>query len=142
MTEKDLHYYMSLAYPVRIYPESDGSGYTAEIPDLPGCITCADTLEELWVMIEDAKHTWIEESLEEHLPIPVPSLPSADRKASGKFTVRVPRSLHRKLAEQARREGVSLNQFVTVALAEAVGAQSKGLGSRGGAAGRPLARRP
>jgi predicted HicB family RNase H-like nuclease len=35
--------------------------------------------------------------------------------------VRVPRSLHRKLSEEARREGVSLNQFVTVALAETVG---------------------
>jgi predicted HicB family RNase H-like nuclease len=33
----------------------------------------------------------------------------------------VPRSLHRKLSEEAHREGVSLNQFVTVALAETVG---------------------
>ena len=70
---KDLAYYMSLPYPIHIYPESDGTGYTAEIPDLPGCITCADTLPELWTMIEDAKNTWFEGSLEEGLPIPEPS---------------------------------------------------------------------
>jgi antitoxin HicB len=120
MTEKNLDYYMGLAYPIRIYPEPDGSGYTAEIPDLPGCITCADTLEELWAMIEDAKRTWIEGSLEESLPIAEPSWSTEDN-GSGKFTVRVPRSLHRKLVEQARREGVSLNQFINVALAETIG---------------------
>jgi antitoxin HicB len=125
MTEKNLDYYLSLAYPVRIYPEPDGSGYTAEIPDLPGCITCADTLQELWAMIEDAKRGWLELALEDGDLIPEPSLPTADDGASGKFTVRMPRSLHRKLAEQARREGVSLNQFVTVALAEAVGYRSR-----------------
>jgi predicted HicB family RNase H-like nuclease len=44
-----------------------------------------------------------------------------DEYSSGKFAVRMPRSLHRKLSEEARREGVSLNQFVTMALAETVG---------------------
>jgi predicted HicB family RNase H-like nuclease len=33
----------------------------------------------------------------------------------------VPRSLHRDLARAAKQEGVSLNQFVNVALARAVG---------------------
>jgi hypothetical protein len=37
----------------------------------------------------------------------------------------MPRSLHRKLAEQAEREGVSLNQFINVALAETVGYRRK-----------------
>jgi predicted HicB family RNase H-like nuclease len=34
--------------------------------------------------------------------------------------VRLPRSLHRRLAERAGMEGISLNQFVNVTLAEAV----------------------
>jgi antitoxin HicB len=124
MTEKYLDYYMNLAYPIRIYPEPDGSGYTAEIPDLPGCLTCADTLEELWEMIEDAKRGWLELALEDGDPIPEPSWPT-NGEPSGKFTVRMPRSLHRKLAEQAEREGVSLNQFINVALAETVGYRRK-----------------
>lgn len=45
--------------------------------------------------------------------------------ASGKFLVRVPSSLHAQLVEEARREGVSLNQFVTSALAGAVGWRSE-----------------
>ncbi len=70
---KDLEYYISLPYRVEIYPEPDGNGYTAEIPDLPGCLTCADTLEEAWEMIEDAKHGWIEVALERGISIPEPS---------------------------------------------------------------------
>lgn len=121
MPDKDLAYYLSLAYPVRVYPEPDNSGYTAEIPDLPGCITCADTLPELWEMVEDAKRTWLEGSLAEGLPIPEPSLPQLELAQSGKFTVRLPRSLHHKLVERARREGVTLNHLVSVTLAESVG---------------------
>ena len=120
--QKDLNTYLNLPYSVRIYPEVDGSGYTAEIPDLPGCITCADTLAEVWELIEDAKRGWLELALADGDPIPMPA-PPIEEQPSGKFTVRVPRSLHRKLSEEARREGVSLNQFVTVTLAESVSAR-------------------
>jgi predicted HicB family RNase H-like nuclease len=40
---------------------------------------------------------------------------------SGRFSVRVPTSLHRALFRVAKTEGVSLNHFVTVAIARAVG---------------------
>jgi antitoxin HicB len=40
---------------------------------------------------------------------------------SGKFIVRVPRSLHRELVEDAEREGVSLNMYVSTILGKAVG---------------------
>ena len=117
---RDLSYYLGLPYAVRVYREPAGSGFTAEIPDLPGCITCADTLDEVWALIEDAKQGWLELALADGDPTPEPT-PPLEEQPSGKFTVRVPRSLHRKLTEEARREGVSLNQFVTVALAETVG---------------------
>jgi len=118
--QKDLKYYVSLPYRVEIYPEPDGSGYTAEVPDLPGCLTCADTLAELEEMIKDAKQGWLEVALERGVSIPEPS-PVFDEAYSGKFLVRMPKSLHRRLAERARREKASLNQFVNVTLAEAVG---------------------
>ena len=41
-------------------------------------------------------------------------------KYSGKFTVRLPKSLHQALVERAEREGVSLNLFVTNALSRTV----------------------
>ena len=61
---------------------------------------------------------WIEVALEEGIPIPEPA-PNEDY--IGKFVVRLPRSLHRQLAETAEREGVSLNQFINVALAQSLG---------------------
>jgi hypothetical protein len=44
---------------------------------------------------------------------------------SGKFTVRLPRSLHQALVDRAEREGVSLNLFVTNALSRTVAAAGK-----------------
>jgi hypothetical protein len=45
-------------------------------------------------------------------------------KFSGKFTVRLPRSLHQALVDRAEREGVSLNLFVTNALSRTVAVPS------------------
>ena len=61
-------------YRVEIYPEPDGSGYTAILPDLPGCMTCAPTLPELWEMVDDIKRLWLEVALEDgdYIPEPTP----------------------------------------------------------------------
>jgi antitoxin HicB len=45
----------------------------------------------------------------------------AEKAYSGKVNLRMPKSLHRDLARRAEEEGVSLNQFMVVALARAVG---------------------
>jgi antitoxin HicB len=51
--------YLSLKYPMSIYPEDDG-GYTVIIPDLPGCISQGETLEEAIENINEARELWIE----------------------------------------------------------------------------------
>ena len=81
-----------------------------------------DTPEEAIEMIHDAMGGWIGVALEDGIPIPEPK---PDEDYSGKFVVRVPRSLHRQLSEAAEREGVSLNQFINVALGMAVGQASQ-----------------
>jgi antitoxin HicB len=106
--------YLKLHYPITLYPEDEG-GYTVEIKELPGCVTQGETLEEALEMIEDAKTAWITVNLELGNPIP---LPSTERKYSGRFVVRLPSSLHQQLAEEAERNGVSLNQMVSTLLAE------------------------
>ena len=116
MSEKDLEHYLHLPHRIEIY--SDGGGYTAAIPVLPGCLTFGDSLQEVLDLIGDAKAGWLELAIENRQPIPEPTLPVEDH--SGKFTVRLPRSLHRRLAERAKTEGISLNQLVNVTLAEAV----------------------
>jgi hypothetical protein len=62
------------------------------------------------------------EFLEDGVPVPEPR---AAEDFSGRFVVRVPASLLADLVRNADREGVSLNQFVTSALAGAVGWPSK-----------------
>jgi len=120
MAKKTLEYYMALPYRVEVYPEEDDSGYTARIPDLPGCMTCADTLDELWDMIEEAKELWLEVAIEDGDYIPEPR-PVEVHEYSGKFLTRIPRSLHRQLAQRAKAEGTSLNQLVLSLLAEGAG---------------------
>lgn len=67
-----LEYFLSLKYPIAIHPEAEG-GYTALIPDLPGCITQGETLEEVIVNIEEARELWIETvhcSGKKEIPLP------------------------------------------------------------------------
>jgi len=59
-------------------------------------------------MIEDAKKCWFEACLEDDIQIP---LPSELENYSGQFKLRIPKSLHRTLAEKSREEGISMNQY-------------------------------
>lgn len=110
-----LEYYLNLHYPVTLYPDPEG-GYVAQIKDLPGCLTQGETLEETMANINEARELWVETAYEASDDIP---LPSSDNSYSGKLLVRMPKSLHRRLAETAEREGISLNQY-TVSLLSAV----------------------
>ena len=105
---KDLDYYMSLSYKIEIIEDKKEGGFALHIPELPGLLTCAETIEEGLVMIEDAKKCWLSAALEDGIQIPEPA--SLER-YSGQFKVRVPRSLHKTLAERSKREGVSMNQL-------------------------------
>ncbi len=63
-------YLLSQRYRVILQPEEDG--WSASIPDLPGCIGAGDSITEAFAMLEDAKSSWIEVSLKKNLPIPEP----------------------------------------------------------------------
>lgn len=107
---KSLEEYLALEYPFNVIADPDG-GYVIVFPDLPGCMTQVGSLDEVGPMAEDARLLWLETAYEqEELDIPLPSYPE---EFSGKFNLRLPRSLHRRLAESAEREGVSLNSYAT-----------------------------
>ena len=116
--EKTLEYYLALPYTVEVKRTEDG--FFAKVLELPGCMTWADTFEELGPMIDDAMVTWIEGSLEAGMEIPEPG--DANEDFSGKVNLRMPKSLHRDLVRKANQEGVSLNQLMVAALARSVGA--------------------
>ena len=113
---KELEYYINLRYPVTIHPDPE-SGFVAEIEELHGCMTQAETLDEVFEAIEDARQLWIKTAYNEGQDIP---LPRDMEQYTGKFLVRIPRSLHRALAHSAKREDVSLNQYVVSLLTAGV----------------------
>ncbi len=104
---KNLDYYLNLKYQLSIKQDDDGA-YFAEYPDLKGCMTCADNLVEVSQLAEDAKRAWIETALEEGIKIPEPK---REIDYSGSFRIRMPKSLHQSLADEAKKEGISMNQY-------------------------------
>lgn len=109
---KALSYYLALRYPVQIVEQAEG-GYFVMVPDLPGCMSQGETIEEAIGAVQEARQTWLEEAYKSGMEIP---LPEEERQYSGKFVVRVPRSLHGQLARAAESEGVSLNQYLVSVL--------------------------
>jgi antitoxin HicB len=70
---------MKLEYPVRIerLADSDGGGYLATVPDLPGCMSDGETPEEALKNVQEAIASWIEAAKEWEQEIPKPSPPLA-----------------------------------------------------------------
>lgn len=115
--EKTVAYYLDLPYTIELKQDAE-DGWFVRVKELPGCMSQGDSADEALAMIREAMQGWLTVALEQHMTIPEPQ--NAE-KFSGKFVVRLPRSLHRDLAQRAQEEGVSLNQYVNVALSQFVG---------------------
>lgn len=113
-----------LDYPFTIHhlPLEDGGGYLIEFPDLPGCMSDGDTPEEAIENGRDAVACWISAAKASGRKIPKPG---ELEQQSGKWVQRVPKSIHLRLVEKAKEEGVSLNTLVVSMLAEGLGKQQK-----------------
>ncbi|MBQ7766524.1 MAG: toxin-antitoxin system HicB family antitoxin [Lachnospiraceae bacterium] len=113
----ELKDYMKLPYTRLVQEMNDESGhyFYGRILELDGCQSTADTLEELYASLNEAMELYLEVKLENNLPIPVPDVVG---NYSGKFVVRLPKTLHQRLAIEAEREGVSLNQLALYKLAQ------------------------
>ena len=75
-------------------------------------------------MPPNALRSWLATARESGDPIPPPSRPSDDA-YSGRWNMREPKSLHRRLAEHAKAEGVSLNTPAVTLLAEGLGRRGR-----------------
>lgn len=105
-------------YPFTVRPlaAEEGGGYLVEFPDLPGCISDGETVDEAITNSMEAKAEWLAAAKELGRQIP-----EAGGQLSGKWVQRVPRSVHARLVERAEREGVSLNTLVVSLIAEGLG---------------------
>jgi len=111
---KDLKYFLSLPYRIELIP--DDGGIVARIPDLPGCMSSGDTPAEALEGLQEAKELWISARLETDNSVPEPH--TEENSYSGKFVLRIPKSLHRSLDEQARTEHMSLNSYLLYLITE------------------------
>jgi antitoxin HicB len=115
-TRRPLEDYLAFAYPFQVVADKEG-GFLVCFPDLPGCFTQVDDVDDIGPMAEEIRTLWIETEYERGADIPLPTYPE---EYSGKFNLRLPRSLHRHLAEAAEADGVSLNQYVVMLLTRGV----------------------
>lgn len=112
-----LEYYLKAQYTIILEPGVD-DWYGAIIRELPGCIAQGKTPEEALKNIEEARQVWITTGYKKNKGIP---LPRTEEESSRSFLVRMPPSLHRELKQNAKREGVSLNQYINILLGRNVG---------------------
>ena len=70
---KTIDEFMQLPYRLEMVPDTEEGGFAARYPELPGCITCGDTLEENALNAEDAKRVWLEAAIEDGSAIPIPT---------------------------------------------------------------------
>ena len=63
---------MTGKYLVIIEQASDGS-YSAYLPDVPGCVSCGDTVDEVKAMIQEALEFHLEGIRRAGLPVPTPT---------------------------------------------------------------------
>lgn len=107
--------YIALPYTIEITPD-DGS-FFVKVKELEGCMSVGESKADALIMIEDAMREWLSVALEDDMEIPLPEALQAGR-YNGKFPLRLPKSLHRKLAEWAEQDNVSLNQYLVMLLSE------------------------
>lgn len=114
---KSVKEYMDLPYNFIIQPVKDESGpyFYARVLELDGCQSTGETFEEAYENLKEAMEGWIETKLENGFDVP---LPVGYDDFSGKFIVRIPKSLHYKLSVEAEQEGVSLNQYALYKLSK------------------------
>jgi len=112
---RGLNYYKSLNYRIELFFDSEDRVWYAEFPDLSGCLAHGTTKEEALANAVEVKDAWLEVTFETGRNIPEPR---PEIEYSGRFLLRVPKSLHQKLADEARREGTSINRLAIQILSE------------------------
>lgn len=115
-TSKNRHF-DQYQFTVRPLSSEEGGGYLVEYPDIPGCMSDGETIEEAIANAREALRDCMEVFKESGRKVPKPSIEAAQ------WRQRLPRTLYAKLTKQAENEGVSINSLVTAIIAEAIGAR-------------------
>jgi antitoxin HicB len=104
-------------FTVRPLSKEEGGGYLVEYPEIPGCMSDGDTIEEAIANGREALRDCMDVFRESGRKLPKPSVQAAQ------WRQRLPRTLYAKLTKRAESEGVSINSLVTAIIAEAIGSR-------------------
>ena len=118
MTREELEKY---PFEIRKLSKEDGGGYLISYPDFKECISDGETIEEAIENGFDALNGLIETLKELNKTVPQPNSYKTDPNVSGKFLIRLPKSLHSSLLNQAKYYNISMNTLVVALLAEGLG---------------------
>jgi antitoxin HicB len=116
-TQKKIEDCLARPYSTELIRNDDGT-YFARVVEFEGCMTEGPTKAEALENLDDATRLWLKVRIEDDLPIPEPF--DVDG-YSGKFLLRLPKTMHRDLARRADEEGVSINQLALAGIARIMG---------------------
>lgn len=108
---------LSKPYARRLVPDESG-GFVASIHEFPGCFAEGETSDEALENLEDAATAWLESAIATGYPV---RDPVSFYGCSGKIALRIPRGLHKQVAELSELEECSVNQLLVTAISEYVG---------------------
>lgn len=106
-----------MKYPFRVYQTQVEKHifWVAECPILKGCVGQGETIEEACAELEENEREWLLTA--EKYGIEIPPIPTEQMASfSGKFTVRVAPYIHEEAVEYAKKQNISLNQYVNDAI--------------------------
>jgi predicted RNase H-like HicB family nuclease len=109
-------------YSMQLFWSDEDAGYVALVPEFPHLSAFGDDPEEAAREARLAASLLEEVMAEQGEMLPDPQILSS---FSGQIRVRMPRTLHQKLAGRARMEDVSLNTLMVSLLAEGIGAMEQ-----------------
>ena len=101
-------------FEVRQLAIDEGGGYLVTFPELPGCMSDGETVEEAIINAADAEKEWLVASKDWGKAMEKP----------GRFVARMPQWIYRDLQYNAEREGVSMNTLIVSMLARELGKRS------------------
>jgi predicted HicB family RNase H-like nuclease len=102
-------------YTYRVTWSEDDNEYVGLCAEFPSLSWLADTQEAALAGIRDTIQQVIHDMQSTGEPVPQPL---ATKRYSGKFTVRIPPDVHRKLQIQAAESKVSFNRLVSAKLSQ------------------------
>lgn len=98
-----------MKYAIVISYSQEDDGDIATVPELPGCSAFGDTEEEAIGEVKVAASLWLSAARKAGRKVPEPIL---EKKFKGRFPLRIPEDLRRRLELEAKRRGVSLNELI------------------------------